>query len=376
MIRGVTHDKDGRVVQRLQVVTKVAIGLGPDEKAGRKAPIKLDHFVFLRKVLDGKDIRWVPDEALTEKMVKLYTEKPTSIPIILLDDDMENVFATSYSWYARSGLKCRGDGLVAFRKTEEHPRGQEWTPCGDECPDLQEGRCKPSGYLHFILEDNPMLGSVCRLHTTSFRSVRKIHSSLDQMQTMFRGRLSGLRCRLAVRPEPINYQDKEGKSHKTTVYVLNIEIPPGAIQSFQKLVSSATEHARYLEQTNKLLGTGRTVEYRVVEDEEELAKEIQPEFYPAESEQAEPELAMPKRLSETKRKPKEAGNGDGPIDASRISSTQVSELWALGYAATPPKSKAEIIEIVKRHGFDSVLKITRDKYEAICAEAQAQDEVA
>ncbi len=72
--------------------------------------------------------------------------------------------------------------------------------------------------------------------------------------------------------------------------------------------------------------------------------------------------AMPQRKSET--------NGN------TISDKQMKRLWALGYGATPPKSQAEIKEIVKRYGFESVPKITRDMYEAICSEVQAQDEVA
>ena len=47
MIIGVTHDQDGRVIQRLSVSTKVSIGLPPN--GDRNHPTKLDHFVFLRK---------------------------------------------------------------------------------------------------------------------------------------------------------------------------------------------------------------------------------------------------------------------------------------------------------------------------------------
>ena len=47
MIIGVTHDQDGRVIQRLSVSTKVSIGLPPNGDCNH--PTKLDHFVFLRK---------------------------------------------------------------------------------------------------------------------------------------------------------------------------------------------------------------------------------------------------------------------------------------------------------------------------------------
>jgi hypothetical protein len=47
MIIGVTHDQDGRLVQRLSASTKVSIGLPPNGNCNH--PTRLDHFVFLRK---------------------------------------------------------------------------------------------------------------------------------------------------------------------------------------------------------------------------------------------------------------------------------------------------------------------------------------
>ena len=75
--------------------------------------------------------------------------------------------------------------------------------------------------------------------------------------------------------------------------------------------------------------------------------------------------AMPQRKSET-----------NEATGNLISDAQMRRLWAIGYNSTPPKSQAEIKEIVKRHGFESASEITRDKYESICSEVQAQDEVA
>ena len=64
MIIGVTHDQDGRVVQRLSVSTKVSIGLPPN--GDRNHPTKLDRFVFLREKKsanrDGREV----DPELTE----------------------------------------------------------------------------------------------------------------------------------------------------------------------------------------------------------------------------------------------------------------------------------------------------------------------
>ncbi len=64
MIIGVTHDHDGRVVQRLSVSTKVSIGLPPN--GDRNHPTKLDHFVFLRKKKTANRVEWEIDPELTK----------------------------------------------------------------------------------------------------------------------------------------------------------------------------------------------------------------------------------------------------------------------------------------------------------------------
>ncbi len=160
MIIGVTHDQDGRVVQRLSVSTKVSIGLPPN--GDRNHPTKLDHFVFLRKRKTAGGVEWEPDPEL----IQHYGEQCRELHIMLIDDDIENVFLSSYAWWTATERKCSGDGASAIRRTSEKPGGQPWTPCGNGCPELAAGQCKPSGDLRFVLADFPRLGSVCRIHTT------------------------------------------------------------------------------------------------------------------------------------------------------------------------------------------------------------------
>ena len=90
MIIGVTHDQDGRVVQRLSVSTKVSIGLPPNGECNH--PTKLDHFVFLRK---KKSSNWVGGEVDPE-LTEHYGEECRELHIMLIDDDIENVFPGSY----------------------------------------------------------------------------------------------------------------------------------------------------------------------------------------------------------------------------------------------------------------------------------------
>src|SRR5271157_3244159 len=77
MIIGVTHDQDGRVVQRLSVSTKVSIGLPPN--GDRNHPTKLDHFVFLRKKKSANRVEWEVDPELTRH----YGEQCRELHIML-----------------------------------------------------------------------------------------------------------------------------------------------------------------------------------------------------------------------------------------------------------------------------------------------------
>ena len=272
MIIGVTHDQDGRVVQRLSVSTKVSIGLPPNGDCNH--PTKLDHFVFLRKKKSANRVGWEADPELTEH----YGEECRELHIMLIDDDIENVFPSSYAWWTATERKCWGDGTSATRRTAEKPGGEPWTTCGSGCPDLLSGKCKPSGDLRFVLADFPRLGSVCRIHTCSYRSIRQIHSALQEIQTFTGGRLAGITAKLTVRPEEATYFDRKEKRKKTSsIWALSLEVEG---DDMRKLIANLTENALLFAESRKLLGsTGKVLE--VVEDEQEQAPEVTAEFYPA-----------------------------------------------------------------------------------------------
>jgi hypothetical protein len=271
VIIGVTHDHDGRVVQRLSVSTKVSIGLPPNGDCNH--PTKLDHFVFLRKKKTANRVEWEVDSDLTAH----YGEQCRELRIILIDDDIENVFPSSYAWWTATERKCWGDGVSATRRTPEKPGGQPWPQCGNGCPELAAGQCKPSGDLGFVLADFPRLGSVCRIHTSSYRSIRQIHSALQEIQTFTGGRLAGITGKLVVRPEEVTYFDrKERRKKSASIWALSLEVEG---DDMRKLIANLTENARLFAETRKLLGSGGKV-LEVVEDEQEQAPEVAAEFYP------------------------------------------------------------------------------------------------
>jgi len=246
-ILGLTHDENGTALEKLPVTMKVAIGEGPEPGSENGHPRKLDHFVFKRKTLRGQDVVWVP----APEIAQVHGEKPTELGIIFLNDDPREVFQTEYALWTPGGCKCRGElvqiangggprfEMQATRRTQKHPEGEAWPggykyvdgpnkgqpvePCGDGCPDLEWGDCRPSGDLYFILEKFPMFGAICRLHTSSYRSVRNLSNGLMQIRRLNGGRLTGIKAILKATPERISYSDRDGTRHTSVAHILSIE---------------------------------------------------------------------------------------------------------------------------------------------------------
>lgn len=370
-IVGITVDSNGQTIQRLAVTTKVSIGTivrrkcecgGKNDKCpkcrGRGEitfPGKCDHFNFLKKSIDNE---WVPDPVLT----KHYGESCREFQIVLLDNGIENVFRTQYAWWTATQKECWGDGVTATRRTKENPEGEEWPgptdapPCGDGCPELETGKCGPSGDLYFMLADFPRIGSACRLHTRSWNSVRQLHSSLDQIRSVL-GRLQGIRAKMVVQPKKVKYQSN-GVNKTSVAYVLNLEL---TATDLRKMMAEATGPAQVFDNTRRLLGAGHII--TIEEDETQKAPEIQQEFHPdevarlaAEEEEERQKAAAPKAI----RKSERAAEGE----ATRpITPEQKRHIW--DFARGLGLDDQVTIGVIQGFGFADSKSITSDKFQAI-----------
>jgi hypothetical protein len=281
MIIGLTHTRDGVPIQRLSVSTKIAVGLPPDKTKNRKAPVKLDYFIFQRRTNATTTLEagWEIDPVLTKHYeTQAGSKTPREIEVYLMNDDIDEVFVTKLAWWKATQCYCWGNGETATRRTAEHPKGEPWapehSPCGQECPDYMEGKCKPSGDLRFVLADYPKLGSIVKIHTSSYRSVMQIQSALQQIQGITKGPLAGIKASLVVSAEKTSYIGDDNSRHSTVVPIISLEIKA---ENMEKLVDKMTENAKLLEHTRKLLGGGHI---QIVEDDETtLASELVPEFY-------------------------------------------------------------------------------------------------
>ncbi len=319
-ILGLTHDENGAALEKLPVTIKVAIGEGPEPGKENGHPRRLDHFVFKRKTLRGQDVVWVPALEIADA----HGEKPTELGVIFLNDDPREVLRTEYALWTPTGCKCRGElvqiangggirfEMQATRRTQKHPEGESWPgnykyvdgpkkgqpvePCGDGCPDLERGECRPSGDLYFMLEKFPIFGAICRLHTSSYRSVRNLSNGLMQIRRLNGGHLTGIKAILKATPEKIWYADRNGTRHTSVAHILSLEI--GATD-LRTLVANMTEPVRLLDRGRSAFDLSRGVQYVVRETDGERAEEIAGEFYPngeaAAGESVEPAIGQSER---------------------------------------------------------------------------------
>jgi hypothetical protein len=273
-IVGLTHNSDGSATLRRSVTTKIAIGLPPKDKSDH--PKRLDHFIFQKKGQRGSgmsaEVLWEIDQEKTEH----YGEGCREVDIILLDNAPDRVFRTEYAWWTVTRKQCWGDGETATRRTPGNPRGEAWEPCANnDCLDLLEERCRPSGDLYFLLADYPTLGTICKLHTSSYQSIRETYAALQDIRNHTDGRLIGLRVKLFVRPEKNTYTDNQGTRKTGTKHVLGLELAAKHVKRLGGQALALSESSQAVDQQV----AGRTIE--IDDPEEEQSSALKAEFYPA-----------------------------------------------------------------------------------------------
>lgn len=306
MIYGLTHQENGAPIQRLTVAYRVSIGMPADNN--RNYPQKLDHFRITTK--DGQG-EWKDDSAFYEKLRQAYMPEVSTdngprraqlreFDIVFLSNDIDEILHTELAWWAASEKKCSGNGRDARRsltaldpkQRAEHDSSEryvDWHPCGDACPDLQEGRCKPSASLFFIFKDRPIIGSVAAYYTTSYETIRRLHSSLLQIISVTGGRLRGIPLKMVLRPGRTRYHDDQGKTKTGNAFFVNIEFRQ---EDYSKLVP-ALLHESIAYETAVVTGRRTLSAARIVptagDDEsptivegndDELAPGMVSEFYP------------------------------------------------------------------------------------------------
>jgi len=285
--------------KRLVEIGKIKIGgHGAERKSANgsyRLPVKFDHFKVTDLEKDDKD-NFIPNEEIMKKL----GDKPKSLDILLLSDDIDKNFMTSYAMYQGNKCVCRGDGKTASKRiTKGNEVFFENIKCDTEaCPFARENKCKPNGTLSCMLPQTEKIGGVYKFRTTSWNSIINIKSSLEVVKLLTGGILNpvtgdvdgGILAGLNLKMELI---DKQTEDHGK-IKVVNI-IYPGSIEKLQ--IESG-----YQKQLRISGSVDMTAQNKLIKDSGILKQSDEPEeFYP--EKEAEPTIekvkgANPETLEE------------------------------------------------------------------------------
>ncbi len=183
-------------------------------------PKKLDHFI-ITTMTRGDDNNFLRDEAIH----KALGDKPKTIPIRLLFDDIDLNMQSRYVAYVGKTMWCTGDGETAQRLVANAPkdapaRETVTCPCHRSDPAYTgQDRCKINGKLSVLIDHGAAVGGVWTFRTTSYNSVTGLLASLNFLQSVTRGPLAGIPLDLVVSPK--SAADPSGAQQ--TVYVVSVE---------------------------------------------------------------------------------------------------------------------------------------------------------
>lgn len=224
-------------------------------------PRKLGFFAFTRPTADGTyEPAW--------DAIEQHGPMPTEIDVLFFHDEP---FETSFAMWGATELRCKGNGLQAERlvrfilnedKTatdaERFVAKQQqdgrvaidgcWSQgCRFSRPTTVNGKeqpspCKPSGDLKFQLASSIVIGGTAFFHTTGFRSITQIFSSLAAFKQLTGGRLAGIPMRFVIRPYMTKHNGQAAKQ-----YGVSLEFRAETMEALKrKLIEQASAFREFL----------------------------------------------------------------------------------------------------------------------------------
>lgn len=223
----------------------------------RRAPEKLSYFTFFREAGDGTYVHDI------DCIVK-HGPLPREIDIVITDDAA--LFA-AYQFWAKSELRCSGDGINAMRSVNFTPgpgdkeaaeqaksMGQRFFPIVDGCftrgcPFSQSTRnakgyevkqCGVHGSLSFQLVNDIRLGAKAEFVTTGGRSVRQLAAGMRELATFTgggdpeRGTVRGIPLLLTLGQFRTNHNNQPG-----TAYAVRLEFRADSVPAMRSKILEA-----------------------------------------------------------------------------------------------------------------------------------------
>jgi len=193
------------------------------------------------KVKNARDVEY-PKETeyfvCPDEVQKIYGAQPYELDVMLPINEIDAVFPTAYKHYGSSrGLKCSGDGEMAF-EVDQETREMIERKC--PCEKLEGGQCKQSATLMVMLP-RVSVGGVYQIRTGSYNSIVDINSGIDYVAALL-GRFALVPLKL--RREKIEtHHDGKKQNHHTLKIIFDADIT--TLNALRSDTQRVLEHPRY-----------------------------------------------------------------------------------------------------------------------------------
>ena len=274
--------------KRLVETLKIKIGGKGEERKKRNSndtyrlPIKLDYFRVTGLEKDHND-NFIMDKGIMDQL----GDKPKSLDILLLTDDIDKNFQTAYACYQGSKCFCMGDGETCERRTGDGNKKETLVCDTETCDMFLSNACKPSGILTCMLPQSEKVGGVAKFRTHSWNSIINITSSLEAIKLITGGVLFGI-------PLTIELIEKQTEEHGK-VKVVNI-VYNGTMQKLQ--LEAGRQKQLRLTGSVSMDNQNSMLDQSGVLDDHDSPVDVEEEFY-NKNQEPEPKIAPKKPSKKT-----------------------------------------------------------------------------
>lgn len=264
----------------------------------RGAPFKFDH-IELTGIARDKEGRLVTDHdqiaAVLEsgaatcggcersKALGYADGLPVEMGILLQSNSLEVVLPNRLAWYRGRTAFCVGDGEAAQRLTIEGEKevtgsdkvkrmvtvygpARDHGPCGFDCPDLQDRKCKPNGKFRFTLATQQTVGGVYEFRTTSWASLGNLTASLKEILLTTGGLMAWLPLMFRIVKGTV--QPRDGAA--TNAMLAMVTPPPGGPEALLGMAADVLRLRAPLMREVKLLDANLQKTIKWDESDEEI----------------------------------------------------------------------------------------------------------
>ena len=258
------------IVPELAERGKIKIGGKGEERTGQggktyRLPTKSDHFTIVTTAKNNEG-----DFIVDNQIMDIIGDDCTELDIMVLYNDPDLIFRTSYAFFDSAKCQCRGDG-----RTAQLANGKLIECNPETCETFQAKGCKPQGVLSVILMDAPRVGGVYKLRTTSWNTIRNITTSLDTIKSLTFGQLAGLPLVLTLKPKTVTIP---GTRKTTVIFMANIEFKGSMTELLTTATNIANANANAMDEIKRIENNARLMLNEAPSAEE--CKDITEEFYP------------------------------------------------------------------------------------------------